>query len=325
MIKLHKITKKYGDTVALNDFSLDIPEGILLVLLGPSGCGKSTVIKLINHLITPTSGEIFINNRNIKEMDLTNLRRGIGYVIQSVGLFPHYNVYENIASVPRLLKWPENEIDRRVDYLLELVGLSKNNRNKFPAELSGGEGQRVGVARALAADPPILLMDEPFGSVDPLNRERLQKEFYRIQKQLKKTVLLVTHDVEEAIRLGDQIAIMRPGHLASLGSPAHFIAEKEEKYVKEFLGDEYPLKLLSRLSVQDIMDWEVVKDSGDGNGDMSTLQIYKESNVSSALSLMITKGINVCQVIDEEQNIVGTFTFEDILKKAFSGEKNAKE
>lgn len=325
MIKLHKITKKYGDTVALNDFSLDIPEGILLVLLGPSGCGKSTVIKLINHLITPTSGEIFINNRNIKEMDLTNLRRGIGYVIQSVGLFPHYNVYENIATVPRLLKWPENEIDRRVDYLLELVGLSKNNRNKFPAELSGGEGQRVGVARALAADPPILLMDEPFGSVDPLNRERLQKEFYRIQKQLKKTVLLVTHDVEEAIRLGDQIAIMRPGHLASLGSPAHFIAEKEEKYVKEFLGDEYPLKLLSRLSVQDIMDWEVVKDSGDGNGDVSTLQIYKESNVSSALSLMITKGINVCQVIDEEQNIVGTFTFEDILKKAFSGEKNAKE
>lgn len=325
MIKLHKITKKYGDTVALNDFSLDIPEGILLVLLGPSGCGKSTVIKLINHLITPTSGEIFINNRNIKEMDLTNLRRGIGYVIQSVGLFPHYNVYENIATVPRLLKWPENEIDRRVDYLLELVGLSKNNRNKFPAELSGGEGQRVGVARALAADPPILLMDEPFGSVDPLNRERLQKEFYRIQKQLKKTVLLVTHDVEEAIRLGDQIAIMRPGHLASLGNPAHFIAEKEEKYVKEFLGDEYPLKLLSRLSVQDIMDWEVVKDSGDGNGDVSTLQIYKESNVSSALSLMITKGINVCQVIDEEQNIVGTFTFEDILKKAFSGEKNAKE
>lgn len=325
MIKLHKITKKYGDTVALNDFSLDIPEGILLVLLGPSGCGKSTVIKLINHLITPTSGEIFINNRNIKEMDLTNLRRGIGYVIQSVGLFPHYNVYENIATVPRLLKWPENEIDRRVDYLLELVGLSKNNRNKFPAELSGGEGQRVGVDRALAADPPILLMDEPFGSVDPLNRERLQKEFYRIQKQLKKTVLLVTHDVEEAIRLGDQIAIMRPGHLASLGNPAHFIAEKEEKYVKEFLGDEYPLKLLSRLSVQDIMDWEVVKDSGDGNGDVSTLQIYKESNVSSALSLMITKGINVCQVIDEEQNIVGTFTFEDILKKAFSGEKNAKE
>ncbi|HNR65225.1 MAG TPA: ABC transporter ATP-binding protein [Atribacterota bacterium] len=313
MIELKNVTKKYNDITALKNFSLQIPEGILQVLLGPSGCGKSTVIKLINHLIEPTSGEIYINNKNINEFNLINLRRGIGYVIQSIGLFPHYNVYENIVIVPRLLKWTKNDIDRRVDYLLDLVGLNRNYKKKYPFELSGGEGQRVGVARALAADPPILLMDEPFGSVDPLNRERLQKEFYRIQRELKKTVLFVTHDVEEAIRLADNIAVMKPGQLASLGSPWDFVTDDKEDYVKEFLGSEYTLKLLTRFMVQDILVQEKIKSKGYIHG----FQVKKENTLSSALSLMISKGIDSLEVIDEQEKIVGSITFEDILKNVF--------
>lgn len=313
MIELKNITKEYTDVTALKDFSIDIPKGILMVLLGPSGCGKSTVIKLINHLIEPTRGEIFINNKNINKMDLINLRRSIGYVIQSTGLFPHYTVYENIAIVPQLLKWTRNDIDRRVDYLLDLVSLSRNYKNKFPFELSGGEGQRVGVARALAADPPILLMDEPFGSVDPLNRERLQKEFYRIQRELKKTVLFVTHDVEEAIRLADKIAIMKTGQLASIGSPSDFITDNNEEYIKEFLGTEYVLKLLSRFVVRDIMHTNPAKDKDYTD----VLKIKSESSVSSALSLMISKGSDLIEVVDEQQTAVGSIRFEDILMNVF--------
>jgi len=313
MIELKNVTKNYNDITALKNFSLQIPEGVLLVLLGPSGCGKSTVIKLINHLIEPTSGKIYINNKNINEFNLINLRRSIGYVIQSIGLFPHYNVYENIATVPRLLKWTKNDIDRRVDFLLNLVGLNRNYKKKFPFELSGGEGQRVGVARALAADPPILLMDEPFGSVDPLNRERLQKEFYRIQRELKKTVLFVTHDVEEAIRLADNIAVMKPGQLASLGSPWDFVTNYREEYVKEFLGSEYALKLLTRFKVQDILEQTKTKNKDYRPG----FQIKKENTLSSALSLMISKGIDYLEVIDEQEKIVGSISFEDILKNVF--------
>ncbi len=317
MIELRNVTKKYQDVTALKNVNLQIPDGILLVLLGPSGCGKSTVIRLINHLIEPTSGGIFINNKNISTMNLINLRRSIGYVIQSIGLFPHYNVYENIAIIPKLLKWSKNDINYRVDYLLDLVGLHRNYKNKFPFELSGGEGQRVGVARALAADPPILLMDEPFGSVDPLNRERLQKEFYRIQRELKKTVLFVTHDVEEAIRLADKIAVMKPGQIISTGSPWDFVTENKEEYVTEFLGTEYALKLLSRYLVQDIMDWGEIGSKGYSD----TLQINKEDTVSRALSLMISKGSNLLGVIDEQEKIIGSVAFQDIITKVFKGTK----
>lgn len=321
MIKLVKVTKKYQDVVALKNFSLEIPKGMLLVLLGPSGCGKSTVIKLINTLIKPTSGEIFVNNKNIKEMNLINLRRGMGYAIQSTGLFPHYNVYENIAMIPRLLKWSKSDIDHRVDYLLDLVGLKRNYKKKLPSELSGGEGQRVGVARALAADPPILLMDEPFGSLDPQNRERLQKEFDKIQKQLKKTVLFVTHDVEEAIRLADKIAVMKPGELVSLGSPSDFIAEDEEEYIKDFLGTEYALKLLSRFMVEEVMSQGNIKE----NSRVPVFRTTNSSTVSSALSTMISKGVKFLEVTNRQQEKIGFITFEDILLGIFTGEKNEKE
>jgi len=322
MIKLVNVTKRYQDILALKNFNLEIPEGIILVLLGPSGCGKSTVIRLINRLIQPTSGEIYINNKNISQMEFSKLRRGIGYAIQSTGLFPHYNVYENIAVVPRLLKWKKADIDLRVDDLLDLVGLNRNYKNKLPAELSGGEGQRVGVARALAADPAILLMDEPFGSLDPLNRERLQKEFYRIQKKLKKTVLFVTHDVEEAIRLADKIAIMRPGEIVSFGSPADFIAEDKEEYIKEFLGSEYVLKLLSRFMVKDVINQRptIVKRH---IPETHHFRINKESAISNALSMMISKGVRSLVVTDKLEKI-GLIHFEDILMNVFNGEKNEK-
>ena len=211
----------------------------------------------------------------------------------------------------------KNDINYRVDYLLDLVGLHRNYKNKFPFELSGGEGQRVGVARALAADPPILLMDEPFGSVDPLNRERLQKEFYRIQRELKKTVLFVTHDVEEAIRLADKIAVMKPGQIVSTGSPWDFVTENKEEYVTEFLGTEYALKLLSRYLVQDIMNCEKIESESYSG----TLQVNKEDTVSRALSLMISKGINLIEVIDEQEKIIGSVAFQDIITKVFRGTK----
>jgi len=323
MIKLVNVSKRYQDTVALKNFNLEIPEGMLLVLLGPSGCGKSTVIRLINRLIQPTSGEIYVNNKDIRHMEFSKLRRGIGYAIQNTGLFPHYNVYENIAVVPRLLKWKKYDIDQRVDTLLDLVGLNRNYKDKLPSELSGGEGQRVGVARALAADPAILLMDEPFGSLDPLNRERLQKEFYRIQKQLKKTVLFVTHDVEEAIRLADKIAVMRPGEIVSIGRPSDFIAEDKEGYIKEFLGSEYALKLLSRFMVQDVIDQRPVAVKNNVTV-RHYFRINKESTVSNALSMMISKGARSLEVIDEKKRI-GLIHFEDILMNVFGGEKNEKE
>ena len=322
MIKLVDISKKYQDTIALDHFNLEIPEGILLVLLGPSGCGKSTVIKLINRLIKPTSGEIYINNQNISQMEFSKLRRGIGYAIHSTGLFPHYNVYENIAVVPRLLKWKKYDIDQRVNTLLDLLGLNRNYKDKLPSELSGGEGQRVGVARALAADPPILLMDEPFGSLDPLNRERLQKEFFRIQKRLKKTVLFVTHDVEEAIRLADKIAVMRPGKIVSYGSPSDFITEDKEEYIKEFLGTEYALKLLSRFMVQDFINPRSMAVNHDVPESHHFL-INKESTLSNALSLMIAKGVRFLEVTNKKEKI-GLIDFEDILMNVFGGEKNEK-
>lgn len=292
---------------ALDNFSLEIPSGELFVLLGPSGCGKSTTIRLINALVKPTSGEILIDGKNINEIQVEKLRRGIGYVIQNVGLLPHYNVYQNIGVVPKLLKWSNTDIDKRVDELLDLVGLSQNYKKKRPFELSGGESQRVGVARALAANPPILLMDEPFGSVDPLTRERLQIEFNKIQKHLHKTVLFVTHDVEEAIRLADKIGIMKSGQLIAVGHPNEFISEHNNNFIKEFLGSEYALKLLSRYLVADIMT--------DGEYSLpSNMAVDKETSVSNALSVMVANNLPVMSVEDEKNRTIGFVTLESILR-----------
>ena len=252
MIKLVELTKRYTtvDTPAVDRLSLEVGDGETAVIIGPSGCGKTTTLRMINRLIEPTSGRIMIDGQDIGWRRPEDLRRSIGYAIQSVGLFPHLTVGANIAVVPELLRWEKGRISRRVEELLNLVGLdAASYRDKFPHQLSGGEAQRVGVARALAADPPILLMDEPFGAVDPLTREKLQGQFMDIQRELKKTVILVTHDLDEAIRLADRIAIMRSGRLVQYDTPEEILRRPADRFVHDFVGSDRALKRLSRIAI----------------------------------------------------------------------------
>jgi osmoprotectant transport system ATP-binding protein len=258
MIELQHITKRYGDHAAVDDLSFVVDEGEVAVLIGPSGCGKTTTLRMINRLIEPTSGRILIDGTDATTLKPEELRRHIGYAIQSVGLFPHLTVAENIATVPKLLGWKAARIATRGTELLELVGLDpKQYASKYPRQLSGGEAQRIGVARALAADPPVLLMDEPFGAVDPLTRDRLQIEFVKIQRALKKTVVFVTHDVDEAIRLADKIALMRLGHLEQYDTPETLLDHPETKFVHDFVGADAALKRLGRVRVDTVMRREV--------------------------------------------------------------------
>lgn len=251
MIQLEHVTKYYGDTLAVDDLSLEVREGEVCVLIGPSGCGKTTTLRMVNHLIEPTSGRIFVSGRDTSQIKPEQLRRTIGYAIQSVGLFPHMTVAANIATVPELLHWEKSRIAERVEELLRLVNLNPTEyAQKYPNQLSGGEAQRIGVARALAADPPILLMDEPFGAVDPLTRERLQAQFIRIQQELRKSVILVTHDLDEAIRLADRIAIMNSGRLVQYDTPEAILAKPANKFVHDFVGTDRALKRLSRISIE---------------------------------------------------------------------------
>lgn len=250
MIELRSLTKKYGEFTAVDRVSFTVEAGQVCVLIGPSGCGKSTTLKMINRMLEPTEGEVLIEGRNVLELRPEALRRKIGYVIQYIGLFPHMTVADNVGIVPRLLGWPRPRIDERVDRLLELIGLAPSQyRGKYPRELSGGEAQRIGVARALAADPPLLLMDEPFGAVDPLNREVLQSEFVKIQRELGKTVIFVTHDLDEAIRVADRVVILRRGRVVQHDTPERVLAEPADKFVHDFVGSDRALKRLSRFSV----------------------------------------------------------------------------
>ena len=254
MIELISVSKRYQDIPAVEELNLKVNNGEVCVLIGPSGCGKSTTLKMVNRLLEPSSGRVLIRGQDVNNFKPALLRRQIGYVIQSIGLFPHMPVLENIAVVPRLLAWPREKIRARSAELLELVGLAPSQYgNKLPFELSGGEAQRIGVARALAADPPILLMDEPFGAVDPLNRELLQSEFARIQQRLKKTVLFVTHDLDEAIRLGDRIALMKNGRLIQYDTPEDLLARPADAFARSFVGSDRALKRLSRFPVADFM------------------------------------------------------------------------
>jgi osmoprotectant transport system ATP-binding protein len=245
---------KKGAPGAVQDLSLHIPAGKVCVLVGPSGCGKTTSLKMVNRLIEPTSGRILIDGVDAATRDVTELRRSIGYVIQQIGLFPHQSIGENVATVPRLLGWPKEKQRSRADELLATVGLDPAKyRDRFPAQLSGGERQRVGVARALAADPPIMLMDEPFGAVDPIVRDRLQNEFLRLQEDLAKTILFVTHDIDEAIKMGDMVVVMQTGgHVAQVGTPAEILANPASDFVARFVGADRGLKRLSLYRVADL-------------------------------------------------------------------------
>jgi osmoprotectant transport system ATP-binding protein len=247
MIAFDRVTKRYPDgTVAVDDLSLEAPSGKITVLVGPSGCGKTTSLRMINRMITPTSGTISLDGRDTSRMKESELRRGIGYVIQHAGLFPHRTVLDNVGTVPRLLGQDRKTVDKRSLELLERVGLDPAFAKRYPAQLSGGQQQRVGVARALAADPPVMLMDEPFSAVDPVVREQLQDEFLRLQGELGKTIVFVTHDIDEAIKLGDQVAVLRVGGvLAQLADPAYLLAHPVDDFVADFVGRDRGYRALS--------------------------------------------------------------------------------
>jgi osmoprotectant transport system ATP-binding protein len=257
-VEFDHVTKSYdaratkpGAPGAVNDLSLTVPAGKICVLVGPSGCGKTTSLKMVNRLIEPTSGRILLDGVDAATRDVTELRRSIGYVIQQTGLFPHQTIEENVATVPRLLGWPKDRLHARAQELLAVVGLEPGRyAGRYPAQLSGGERQRVGVARALAADPPVMLMDEPFGAVDPIVRERLQNEFLRLQEQLAKTILFVTHDIDEAIKMGDLVAVFRAGGVVEqFGTPAEILAAPASDFVARFVGADRGLKRLSLTRV----------------------------------------------------------------------------
>ncbi len=258
MIEFKNVVKQYPNGFrAVDNLNLMVHEGEICVLIGPSGCGKTTSMRMINRLISISSGEILINGQPNTELPAEELRRQIGYAIQQIGLLPHMTIYDNIAIVPRLLKWDENRIRPRVDELLELVGLDPDiSRDKFPRQLSGGQQQRVGVARALGADPPIMLMDEPFGAVDPITREVLQAEFLQIQERVGKTIIFVTHDIDEAIKMGDRIAIMRDGRLVQYDTPDTILAHPTNRFVRDFVGTDRTLKRLGLVRIRNLMDAE---------------------------------------------------------------------
>ncbi|MGH3434541.1 MAG: betaine/proline/choline family ABC transporter ATP-binding protein [Thermocrispum sp.] len=254
MIRLESLTKRYGDLQAVEDLTLEVPTGEVVALIGPSGCGKTTTLEMINRLVQPSSGRIYLDGDDVTAVDVAALRRRIGYVIQQVGLFPHMTIADNIATVPRLLGWHKRRVAERVDGLLSLVGLDPAiHARRHPRELSGGQQQRVGVARALAADPPVMLMDEPFGATDPITRDRLQNEFRRIQEGLRKTIVFVTHDIDEAIKMGDRIAILGQGsHIAQYDTPEHILSAPANEFVEGFLGEGLLLKRLQLARVRDL-------------------------------------------------------------------------
>jgi osmoprotectant transport system ATP-binding protein len=300
MIRLDGVGKTYPDgTVAVHDLDLDVPKGSVVCLVGPSGCGKSTTLKMVNRLIEPTNGRITLDGRDVTRVDAVELRRHIGYVIQQIGLFPHQTIRTNVATVPTLLGWDKRRANGRADELMSLVGLEPAvYGDRYPDQLSGGQRQRVGVARALAADPPVLLMDEPFGAVDPINREKLQDEFLRLQRDLHKTVMLVTHDIDEAVKLGDRVAVFAPGgRLVQYDVPAQVLGRPADDFVAEFVGTSRGLR---RLAVTPIRREDLEPSSGEpptnGAVDIS-------STLEDALALMMRQDQAVVPVTEDGRTI----------------------
>lgn len=257
-VRFESVTKRYpgADSVAVEDLSFEVPAGEICVLVGPSGCGKTTALRMVNRTVEMSSGDILIGDRSVKDGDAARLRREIGYVIQQIGLFPHRTISQNIGTVPALLGWDKDRIRARSAELLELIGLDPEFGDRYPSQLSGGQQQRVGVARALAVDPPVMLMDEPFGAIDPINRSRLQNEFLRLQAELRKTILFVTHDVDEAIKMGDKVAVLKKGgQLAQFATPTELLMEPADDFVEDFVGADRALKRLALMRVRDVDLW----------------------------------------------------------------------
>ncbi|MBF7097538.1 ABC transporter ATP-binding protein [Alkalibacter mobilis] len=314
MIDIKNVYKNYGDQAVLSGFDLSIKKGQLCMLLGPSGCGKSTLLKLINRLLIPEAGTIEIGGNPIENIKPELLRRNMGYAIQGSALFPHMRVEDNIAVVPRLMNWPKHKTTARIQELLDLVGLNQSFAKKYPHQLSGGEAQRIGVARALAADPEILLLDEPFGALDPVSRLQLQESFLEIQNKLKKTVVFVTHDVGEAVRMADFLVLMKNGTVVAQGRPFDIVREAEDA-VWDFLGNSYTLELLERITLKDlvrnsipIQEFKNLSELTKFKMNSTCKELLSAMLMNSNSELMVNLGGNVFQ-----------FRFEDILT-SFGGE-----
>ncbi len=308
MITMEHVTKRYteGGAASVDDLSLLVPEGTTTALIGPSGCGKTTTMRMINRLIDPTEGKIIVNGEDITRVDPVKLRRHIGYVIQQVGLFPHMTIAQNIAAVPKLLGWTEAKIKSRTEELLHLVGMDPSEMLKrYPRQLSGGQRQRIGVARALAADPPVLLMDEPFGAIDPIARNRLQDEFRQILQRVRKTVVLVTHDLDEAIRLGDRIAIMKTGKIIQYDTPDTVLSHPADAFVENFVGIDRAIKRLSLFTVHDAMNSEAPHEGA--------TKVAPTSNLRDALALMVAANSDVLAVVDDGGIVKGQLTRDAIF------------
>jgi osmoprotectant transport system ATP-binding protein len=294
MIRLEGIQKVYDDGFqALKDINLEFKKGELNVLIGPSGCGKTTTMKMLNRLIDFTGGKIFIDDKDISSIDPINLRRSIGYVIQHIGLFPHMTIYENVAAVPKLLKWDKQQIDQKVTELLNMVGLDPETfKNRYPSELSGGQQQRIGVIRALAAEPSIILMDEPFSALDPISREQLQDELVRLQREINKTIVFVTHDMDEALKIADQIILMKDGEVVQKGTPDDLLQNPVNDFVKDFIGAERLENGRAMPSIKEIMDTHV---------DTVTL----EASITEAVEQMSKNKVDSLIVLGDDKKLKG--------------------
>lgn len=311
-IVVHDLTKQFPNAgrPAVDRCSFDVDHGQFIVLLGPSGCGKTTLLKMINRLYEPTSGRIMIGGTDVTQLPVTDLRRRIGYVIQQTGLFPHMRIEDNIAVVPRLIGWQHTRIDARVAELLELVGLPQEYRRRYPRQLSGGEQQRVGIARALAADPSLMLMDEPFGAIDAITRTRLQGELLSLQRKLHKTILFVTHDVEEALRLADKIVVMRDGRIVQYDTPLRILTRPADEFVAKLVAADDILRQLSLIKVGTVVAETTVRGRPVGDGP----HIPVDSDMRTALSALLSRDVTSLTVSGDDGTAVGSLTLDDVRR-----------
>jgi osmoprotectant transport system ATP-binding protein len=314
LITFDHVTKIYeGDVKAVNDINFTVEQGDIVVLLGPSGCGKTTLLRMVNRLESITEGNILVNGQNIGDLDQIELRRKIGYVIQSNGLFPNMNIEENVTIVPDLLGWSKKKKRERYDTLMKLIGLNPDDyRKRHPFELSGGQQQRIGVARALAADPPVMLMDEPFGALDPIIREKLQDEFLQIQQEVKKTILFVSHDIDEAIKMGDKIVLMRKGEIMQYDSPSEILAHPKNDFVSQFVGKDRAIKNLSLHTVGDLQREIGLVEINESIVDTKTVGVRQ--NLRNTLSMLMNQEAEQVIVTDENGGQLGAITI-DLVQK----------
>jgi osmoprotectant transport system ATP-binding protein len=322
VIQIENLNKQFGSITAVEDVSFNVEEGQICVLLGPSGCGKTTTLKMINRLITPTSGTIRVAGRNTSELDSVTLKRSIGYVIQQVGLFPNMTVEENICVVPNLLGWDKTKSRKRAAQLLEVVALDPSRfLKRYPCELSGGQQQRVGVARALAADPPVMLMDEPFGAIDPINREVIQDEFMRIQRLVNKTVLFVSHDIDEAVKMADCVALFHNGKIQQFGSPDDLLARPNSEFVANFMGGDRIMKRLRLLRAADVAskvpprEYMQIVGGNSGVTSHTHLIVKPGDDLRQVLSQLLGRGQDWALCNDSDGRFIGYIHQADILAR----------